>query len=303
MVEETKKRQKRNMLISSAVSLTLLIVALGTVYVFLTGNKGAAVKKFDRLIEIPGGEFIYQQGEKVNLPTFYIDEHEVTIGQYAEFLDYLEKNPAEAAKFMHPKQPKGKSHVPLDWADQELATGPMMGYYNRAKKFGKFREAPLDVNSPVFGVDWFDAYAYAKWKGRRLPTEQEWEKAARGTQGFQYPWGNTEDPKRANTAADVKPNPKEGGEIDGWRKWSTVDGVKSDKSPYGVIGMAGNVGEWTGSWVEDPQMPSVEVPVIRGGNWRTMDYTLTRRVFLMENKSDMALGFRTASDTPSAAQP
>jgi formylglycine-generating enzyme required for sulfatase activity len=277
----------------------LLAAALTSVYFFLNRGKGATVLKFDKMIEIPAGEFIYQDGQKVTLPKFYIDEHEVTIGQYAEFLEFLEKNPAEAENFAHPNQAKGKSHVPEGWADQELATGPMPGYYTRAQKWGRYKEADLDVNSPVFGVDWFDAYAYAKWKGKRLPTEQEWEKAARGTDGFLYPWGNSPDPKLANTGADVKPNPKEGGELDGWRKWSPVTGVKGDKSPYGVIGMAGNVGEWTDSWDTDPQSPSAKVPVIRGGNYTVVDHALTRRVLtLMELRSSPAIGFRTASDSP-----
>jgi len=79
-----------------------------------------------------------------------------------------------------------------------------------------------------------------------------------------------------------------------------VDEVKTDKSMFGVIGMAGNVSEWTSSRAADPQLPSQEVPVIRGGNWRTpKDYQLTRRVLkLTELQTDEALGFRTVSDPP-----
>ena len=194
IVELAKKRQRRSLLISSAVSLCLFGLALGSIWWFFFRPKGGDVRTFNRMIEIPAGEFIYQDGQKLSLPAFFIDEYEVTIGQYAEFLTYLEQHPGEAAKFDHSEQPKGKSHVPAGWADQNLATGPMQGYYARAKRWGRYRDASLDVNCPVFGVDWFDAFAYAKWKGRRLPTEQEWEKAARGTQGFKYPWGNEPDP-------------------------------------------------------------------------------------------------------------
>jgi formylglycine-generating enzyme required for sulfatase activity/CheY-like chemotaxis protein len=304
MVEETKKRQRRNMLISSAVSLFLLTSALLALFLLFNRDKGATATAFNQLIEIPAGEFIYQDGQKVILPTFYIDEHEVTIGQYAEFLDFLEKNPGEAEKLAHPNQPKGKSHVPAEWADKTELDPPMPGYYARAKKYGKYQSAELDVNSPVFGVDWFDAYAYANWKGRRLPTEKEWEKAARGTEGSLYPWGNTEDPKRANTAADLDPNPKMGGQIDGFRRWSPVNAITSDRSPYGVIGMAGNVSEWTASMDTDPQMSSGKVPVIRGGNWRTPDYKITRRVLVLTDiQSDSALGFRTVSDSPTTKAP
>ena len=300
MVEEAKKRQKRGMIISSLVSLGLLAAALGSVWFFLLREKGAVARTFDRMIEVPGGPFVYQDGEKLNLPTFYIAEYEVTIGQYAEFLKYLEEHPDEAEKFNHSEQPKGKSHLPEKWATEELATGPMPGYYERAQRWAKYRDAPLDVNSPVFGVDWFDAYAYANWKGHRLPTEQEWEKAARGTAGYVFPWGDDDDPKLVNSGNDTDRNPKKGGEIDGWDAWAPVDEVKTDKSMFGVIGMAGNVSEWTSSRAADPQLPSQEVPVIRGGNWRTpKDYQLTRRVLkLTELQTDEALGFRTVSDPP-----
>jgi formylglycine-generating enzyme required for sulfatase activity/DNA-binding NarL/FixJ family response regulator len=302
MVEEAKKRQKRGMLISSAVSLTLLAIALLTVWFFVFRQKGAAVRAFDRMVKIPAGEFIYQDGQKVTLPEFYIDEYEVTIAQYAEFLKYLEANPGEAEKFAHPRQPKGKSHVPKEWANMEELDPPMPGYYERAQKWGKFKDAPLDVNCPVFFVDWYDAYAYAKWKGRRLPTEQEWEKAARGTDGQLFPWGDKDDPKAANLGRDHTRDPKKGGEIDGHDSWSPVDAMKKDKSPFNVYGLAGNVSEWTDSRDKDPKMPSAEIPVIKGGNYKTRtpeEYNAkVRRLEITELQSGEALGFRTVSDTP-----
>ncbi len=299
MVEEAKKKQKRSMWISTGVSLGLLACALLAVW-WVLRPKGATVHSFDKMVEIPAGEFIYQEGQKVNLPKFYIDEYEVTIAQYAEFLEYLKAHPDEVAKFDHPKQPPGKSHVPVDWADQPLNSGENMpGYYNRAKRWGKFRDAALDVNCPVFGVDWYDAYAYAKWKGRRLPSEQEWEKAARGTNGLKYPWGNEADTKRVNSGVDWNTDPKKGGEIDGHDRWSPVDAKKQDQSPFKVMGTAGNVSEWTSTYDSDPMLGSNKIPVIRGGNWKTADYSITRRVLkLDEFGSDDALGFRTASDTP-----
>ena len=297
MVEEAKKRQRKGMIVSSAVSLLLLSVALFTIWWTLFREKGSGARDFNKQIAIPSGEFIYQDGQKVTLPAFSIDEFEVTIGQYAEFLKFIEANPGEIGKFEHPNQPKGKSHVPAQWADMNELNPPMPGYYTRAKRYGRFQEAELDVNSPVFGVDWWDAYAYAKWKGRRLPTEQEWEKAARGTQGFKYPWGNDADTKKVNSGADLNANPKLGGDIDGYKRWSPVDAIVGDKSPFGVFGMGGNVSEWTDSFDTDPQMPSLKIPVIRGGNWKNPDYSTTRRVLLLtQEQSDNALGFRTAGD-------
>ena len=297
IVEESKKRQKRGMIINTIVSLSLLAAALFAIKFALGRSSTATVRDLENMIEIPAGEFIYQDGQKENLPTFYIDQYEVTIGEYAKFLDFIEKNPDKIAPFEHPNQPKGKSHVPAEWADLKELSPPMPGYYQRAQRWGKFHEAALDVNSPVFGVDWYDAYAYAKWKGHRLPTEKEWEKAARGTDGRKFSWGNNEDPTKANTGADLNSDPKKGGEKDGFKRWNPVDAKTGDKSPFGMVGASGNVSEWTATIVDSPEGGG-KVPVIRGGNWKNPDPSVTRRVMkLLDLQQDDALGFRTASDT------
>jgi formylglycine-generating enzyme required for sulfatase activity len=148
-------------------------------------------------------------------------------------------------------------------------------------------------------VDWFDAYAYAKWKGHRLPTEQEWEKAALGPNGSAFPWGDSADPKRANTGKDYTPNPdpKTGGDIDGFKRWSPANQPATDTSGSGVIGTSGNVSEWTATQLDGPN--SAKTAVIRGGNWKTNPSPATFRITrLPPTHSDEALGFRTAMDPP-----
>ena len=256
------------------------------------------IKDLGTMIEIPAGEFQYQD-KIMTLPTFYISKYEVTIAEYNEFLEFLKENPDWATSFDSPDQPKGKTHVPEDWADLNELKPPRPGYYTRARMWGKYHDAPLTLDSPVFGVDWYDAYAYAKWKGQRLPSEQEWEKAARG-KGL-YPWGDENKPEWANTGLDFSPNPDPtvGGDKDGSKRHSRVNFPKTDKSEFGIFGTAGNVSEWTASFAEDPQIPGSQKPVIRGGNWKTKDHQITRRVLkLAELQSDEALGFRTASDDP-----
>lgn len=296
ILAQSKQQQKKRLLITAGLSLLLLLVGAGALLKFLSGGKRTVSS---RMVEIPAGEFLYQNGEKAELPAFWIDEHEVTIADYKEFLDFLEANPAEAAKLAHPDMPEGKSHVPLDWADNNQLDPPMPGYYTRAVRWKQFRDAPLDVDSPVFNVDWYDAYAYAKWKGRRLPTEQEWEKAARGTDGRKYPWGNEDNPKLVNSGADQSSEPSKGGEIDGFKRWSPANRPEGDASPYGVRGMAGNVSEWTGSFAPREDGSGEMVPVIRGGNWFSGDHETTRRRMLFDPlQFQDSLGFRTASDQP-----
>lgn len=284
-VEAARQRQRRGLIWTTVGLFALLWVAGGAIY--WRFFRGPAMRDFSRLIEIPAGEFIYQDGKKVTLPAFRIDEYEVTIGQYAEFLAALEKDPALAAKVEHPEQPKGKSHVPDRWEN-----------LSKSAVHGKtFLGAPVDLNCPIILVDWFDAYAYAKWKGRRLPTEEEWEKAARGTDGRKFPWGNdAAAAKRVNTAQDFSPDPRAEGKIDGYNRWAPVDATPDDRSPAGVMGLAGNVSELTATVVEGDR------PVIRGGNWGSLkdgkpDFEVTRRAtpLLRLDRNDR-VGFRTAMD-------
>ncbi len=302
-VDESRKNLRTRMIIGSAISLTLTAAACYAIYFSLLKPK-VNVGDLGALVEIPAGAFDFQ-GEQKTLPKFFISKYEVSIAEYAAFLKHVKDNPGKAADYAHPDQPPNKSHVPTGWADMEEIQPVNPGYYNRAKKWGSYQGAPLTLDSPVFGVDWFDAYAYAKWKGRRLPTEEEWEKAARGPRGTQHPWGDNASQDKANLGFDYTPKPDAGGEKDGFKRSSPVDQPSSDRSPYGVHNMAGNVSEWTASWTEDGMGSGLQVPVYRGANWKTgfndpsdTATALRRGAKLSENQTDEALGFRTASDTP-----
>jgi formylglycine-generating enzyme required for sulfatase activity len=211
-------------------------------------------------IEVPPGVFVYQDGQTINLPAYTIDETEVTIGQYAEFLDAIGRNQA----FDHPAQPPEKSHRNPKW-DQ---------YCQAAKNGTIFQGTRPNLNFPAVYLDWFDAYAYAKWRGRRLPTEQEWEKAARGVDGRRYPWGTDFLPDAANLRAEVL---------------QEVGHFPHDVSPFGVLDMAGNVSEWTSS--EDGQGDVW----VRGGNFASSETDLTTRFSWTPFQIDQRIGFRTVA--------
>lgn len=281
-LREAKRRQQRAM-IWSTVGLFALAWVVGTVLYFKFFRAPAA-KTFDVTVDVPAGPFPYQDGQTVNLEkAFNIDKYEVTIGQYAEFLAALKADPGLAAKVDPPDQPKGKSHEGVKWPD----------LLKVARGGGKYNGAPLDLNCPVFFVDWFDACAYARWKNRRLPTEQEWEKAARGTDGRKYPWGNDLRTRDVNTAADFHPDATQKGEVDGYNRWSPVDAMAGDRSFYGVMDMAGNVAEWTAT------MASPNHPVVRGGTFGSPGVEATKRTTTAEMYREFIserIGFRTVGD-------
>lgn len=271
--------------------LALTVVAVSGALIWKSkGGKATALPATFYQAQVTAGEFIYRDGQRITLPDFWIDSHEVTIGQYAEFLTAIAGG--GGAKHNHPDQPKEKtSHEPKSW--QEILTA--------ARESGTWNSYPVSLNCPVFNVDWWDAYAYAAWKGRRLPTEQEWEKAARGTNGRAWPWGSSEDQKRANTGADYAEQPGTGA-VDGYTWWCPVNALPGDVSLYEVIGMAGNVSEWTDSWAPHPDLPDEKVPVFRGGDFHRQTPAPLTTPWLAKGAAyaQPFLGFRTVSSQPPA---
>ncbi|TEU19496.1 MAG: hypothetical protein E3J21_03515 [Anaerolineales bacterium] len=221
----------------------------------------------DIMIEIPAGPFTMGSdagnedeapAREVDLPAFEIDKFEVTNADFAQFVE---------------------------------ATG----YQTDAEKEGRTKNwrgaAEGKDNHPVVFVSWNDAMAYCQWLDKRLPTEAEWEKAARGTDGRMYPWGNEWDPSKAN----VKDT--------GLRGTAAVGSFGAGASPYGVEDMAGNVWEWAADWYEACPGSSYQSDyfgqrfrVQRGGGWfETADFvTTTYRNANSETAASDDLGFRCA---------
>jgi formylglycine-generating enzyme required for sulfatase activity len=170
---------------------------------------------------------------------FYIYKHEVTVGQYKKFLE----------------DPAGRGHEP----------DPPYQRYMPSDYFTN----PRYENYPVTNVSFEDAMAYCRWAGTRLPTEAEWEKAARGTEGLTYPWGAAWDEKKANWDDESL-----GFRGDGFRFTAPVGSFPAGASPYGLLDMAGNVWEWVDSWYQP--YPGNQTrdsdygrtyKVVRGGSW------------------------------------
>jgi formylglycine-generating enzyme required for sulfatase activity len=179
---------------------------------------------------------------KVSLDAFYIDRYEVSNAQYRRFLEDVERQGHRV--WCHPNEREGKEHRPKFIDDEQ---------------FGK-------PKLPVNGVDWYDAYAYACWAGKRLPTEAEWEKAARGGKQSRYPWGNQWSALLGNFGLDA----------DTIRLTAAIDSFPDGRSGYGCLNMAGNVAEWTASLYKaypyDPKdgredMTVREARVVRGGSF------------------------------------
>jgi iron(II)-dependent oxidoreductase len=244
--------------------------------------------ELDSTVLVPAGPFLmgtnFERADPqdhpqhgVRLPDYRIDKYLVTNAQYARFLAETGHRP------------------PSTWKGGRIPDG--------------------QLRYPVTLVNWYDARAYAQWAGKRLPTEAEWEKAARGSDGRRWPWGNTMDPKRLNTYYNVG-------------SASPVDTYKDGVSPYGVFDMAGNVSEW----VEDDFLPyegtdapsdvfqgkvakvvtpedralklSEQIPVkqhykvLRGGSWKGDPFSTAvyHRGYDWPNYASDFFGFRCAAD-------
>ena len=241
---------------------------------------------------VPSGKF--RMGDPadamtVRLRAYYMDKLEVTNKQYAKFLATV-KAKGDGA-WRHPDQPASKKdHTPVTWsADAELAT---------LKK----------PDHPVVGVDWFDAYAYAKWAGKRLPTEAEWERAARGTDGRVYPWGADAPTDGLRYKANYFSSFLA---ADGHRYTAPAGSFPEGASPAGCLNMAGNAAEWCADWDgpadertrRDPKGPETGTHrTIKGGAWNLPASALRAfsRMRMEPAKRMMSVGFRCARDAAAA---
>jgi iron(II)-dependent oxidoreductase len=197
------------------------LVDLCIVALVLAGVSFAQTQTAD-MVTVPAGPFTMgsdsgpadeRPAHTVTLPAFSIDRNQVTNAQFAAFL-----------KSLGPKSARSDSYYQEDDGDARI----------------HFRNGQWIVesgfeNHAVVEPSWVGASEYCRWLGKRLPTEAEWEKAARGTDGRKYPWGN-QPPDRSRA--------QYGG---GWRETAVVARFPSGASPYGVLDMAGNTWEWVSS--------------------------------------------------------
>ncbi len=242
----------------------ILLIAFAMI---LNGCAGATEAPAS-MVDVPAGWFLMgsDDGRRANGPehhtyldAFAIDRTEVTIDAFRQFIEQT-------------------GYIALGWSDSLLSENP---------------------NKPMVGVLWRDAQAYCKWAGKRLPTEAEWEKAARSEDGRRYPWGDQWDPARANTLES------------GIGDVVAVGSYPSAASPYGALDMAGNAAEWVYDYYDPTYYtygpthnPSGPTEILdhglRGGSWDSAHEHVqtTFRDSSHSVRPNVRVGFRCAVSLP-----
>ena len=290
--------QNNNLPATPTSSVPDILVSLASPMVIVDGgtfNMGTTAQEVRQAVEEcvtrDGAQCTVQMGEDsvpphpVTLNTFQIETTEVSNAQFIAFLNTLGPN-------SHRRGCLGQSCINTTAEDENSYITFDSQNYDISTVFNEF---------PVVGVTWYGALAYCQTLGRRLPTEAEWERAARGpgVDGFIYPWGNTWDGALART--------RNTGQIGALEVRTFAGGA----SPFGVLNMAGNVAEWVNDRYSpnyyslpeasgvNPQGPAVGVDrVVRGGSWDTRPFfvrTVHRQHFRPDDTS-LDRGFRCAAD-------
>jgi len=265
-VELRRRRLKQ----SAAAAAFGAIVAAGGFYFLGAQNKQERIAQDGApAVLIPAGSFVMGDDEdsprrEIFVSAFYIDKYEVTLARYGAFLEAT-----------------GKVKSPEAWETADLENGAAL---------------------PVAGVDWHDADSYCRWAGKRLPTEAEWERAARGGDERKYPWGS--DPASPEHARFGQPYPNPVYKDGVVRVGTYSKGV----SPFGIYDLSGNVWEWVNDWhadsfrrddVRNPKGPGDGThKVIRGGGWYDPAdrITATKRMYADPAQRGDEVGFRCASN-------
>ena len=276
-------------MILKIIMLSTILSLVLTSGVWATSQKKAILSSYDGMILIPQGAF--EMGSQKSLrelnpvSIFQADRHmlgpedpahEVILDAY--YIDLYEVSNADYKKYI---EATGFKTMPRYWDDSNLN----------------------QPNQPVVGVTWKEARAFCQWNNKRLPTEAEWEKAARGKRPTKYPWGNeAPDKTRLNFSSHVG-------------KTTPVGSYPTGKSDYGVFNLSGNVAEWVKDWhfpeyylfspKENPPGPEKgHYKIIRGGNWKNNaeDVRLTYRNATVPKARSKTIGFRCAASVPQPAQ-
>ncbi len=245
------------------------------------------------LLDIPGGRFVMgdaggevdEAPRSVTVAPFRLMRLEVTNRQYADFVAATDHRPRlERPGFGYVWTDRWRSVPGADWRHPH----------------GSMSDIADADDHPVVQVSARDAQAFCAWHGLRLPSEEEWEFAARGTDGRRYPWGDAppeqDGKRRANFGAVACCAPDA---ADGYARIAPVGRFPGGASPFGVLDMAGNVWEWTSS--PFPGRPGFVA--LRGGGWGNDPYCL-RTAYRHANPPDIGLdmvGFRCAEGGPSSA--
>lgn len=269
-----KKQYSKRLMVSIGIAVGLLLAGIFT-YFLVNREKRPKQRQLEGEVLIAAGNYKTFDGIKAKTQSFLIDAHEVTIAEYAAFLkDFALLDLSRHEAYQHENHPTYKlSYLPDDWDN----------LYQAAKDGGTWNGLKVTLNCPVVGVDWWDAYTFASYNNRRLPTQDEWMAAllSSGTK-----------PKNL----EVSP-------------WGPVDQNTKDITKNGIYGLAGNVSEWTLKRTKPTYDPTVTVkrPVICGAAFNSNLEGATKREWIQQDTSvsdarDIRrpnLGFRTVSQPES----
>jgi iron(II)-dependent oxidoreductase len=221
---------------------------------------GSYFSKIDKaeMVYIPGGVFLMGEKGSSNNPLarvivdgFFIDKYEVSNASYLRFV-------------------KATEHARPSFVQRRVSQDPW--------KDSRFN----NPSHPVVGVSWEDGAAYCKWAGKSLPTQAQWEKAARGPEGNKYPWGNSAAIEGNLFKANFSQMARPGTQVpnDGFKFTSPGGKFEKDTSVYGVKDLAGNVSEWCRDWfgpvsknrnTTNPTGPATGTGrILKGGNWQSI---------------------------------